>query len=41
MAARPYHHGNLRVELLAQAARTVRERGVAQLALRAPARQAA
>src|SRR5580693_2487140 len=28
MAARPYHHGNLRVELLTQAERTVRERGV-------------
>ncbi len=39
MAARPYHHGNLRVELLTQAERTVRERGVDQLSLRDLARQ--
>jgi AcrR family transcriptional regulator len=36
---RPYHHGNLRAELLQRAARTVRERGVEQLSLRELARQ--
>jgi AcrR family transcriptional regulator len=38
MAERPYHHGNLRTALLEQAARTVRERGVAELSLRELAR---
>src|ERR1700733_3839806 len=35
---RPYHHGNLRPALLAQAERTVRERGVQALSLRELAR---
>jgi AcrR family transcriptional regulator len=35
---RPYHHGNLRTALLAQAERTVRERGVQDLSLRELAR---
>jgi AcrR family transcriptional regulator len=35
---RPYHHGNLRVALLAEAERTVRERGVQDLSLRELAR---
>jgi AcrR family transcriptional regulator len=35
---RPYHHGNLRTALLAQAERTVRERGVQDLSLRQLAR---
>src|ERR1700735_1855890 len=35
---RPYHHGNLRTALLAQAERTVRERGVQELSLRELAR---
>jgi AcrR family transcriptional regulator len=39
MGDRPYHHGNLRAALLAQAERTVRERGVEQLTLRDLARQ--
>src|SRR5258708_6555694 len=34
MTERPYHHGNLRTALLAQAERTVRERGVQALSLR-------
>lgn len=38
MVERPYHHGNLRTALLAQAQRTVRERGVSQLSLRELAR---
>jgi AcrR family transcriptional regulator len=36
---RPYHHGNLREALLAQAERTVRERGVQDLSLRELARE--
>jgi AcrR family transcriptional regulator len=40
MAERPYHHGRLRTELLAQAERTVRERGVEALSLRELAREA-
>ena len=35
---RPYHHGNLRTALLAQAEKTVRERGVQELSLRELAR---
>jgi AcrR family transcriptional regulator len=38
MEMRPYHHGNLRTALLAQAERTVRERGVNELSLRELAR---
>lgn len=38
MNERPYHHGNLRTALLAQAERTVRERGVQDLSLRQLAR---
>jgi|SRR5277367_4925663 len=38
MAARPYHHGNLRTALLAAAERTVRERGAQELSLRELAR---
>lgn len=38
MAERPYHHGNLRTALLAEAERTVRERGVQDLSLRELAR---
>jgi AcrR family transcriptional regulator len=40
MADRPYHHGNLRTALLAEAERTVREQGVDQLSLRQLAREA-
>lgn len=40
MVARPYHHGNLRSELLAAAERTVRERGTRELSLRELAREA-
>jgi len=40
MTERPYHHGNLRTALLAQAERTVRERGVQDLSLRQLAREA-
>src|ERR1700753_4331245 len=40
MAERPYHHGNLRTELLAAAARPVRERGLGALSLRELAREA-
>ena len=40
MTERPYHHGNLRAALLAQAERTVRERGVQELSLRELAREA-
>jgi AcrR family transcriptional regulator len=36
---RPYHHGNLRAALLAQAELTVRERGVQELSLRELARE--
>jgi AcrR family transcriptional regulator len=39
MAARPYHHGNLREALLAQAQQTIRERGVGALSLRELARE--
>ena len=39
MDTRPYHHGNLRTALLAQAERTVRERGVNELSLRELARE--
>jgi len=35
---RPYHHGSLRTALLAQAERTLRERGVQELSLRELAR---
>jgi AcrR family transcriptional regulator len=40
MNGRPYHHGNLRAALLAEAERTVRERGIDELSLRDLARQA-
>jgi AcrR family transcriptional regulator len=40
MAARPYHHGNLREALLDQAQQTLRQRGVAALSLRELAREA-
>src|SRR5258708_1628242 len=39
MTERPYHHGNLRTALLAEAQRTVRERGVQELSLRELARE--
>src|SRR4051795_11540898 len=39
-AQRPYHHGNLRSELLACAERALGEGGLAQLSLRDLARQA-
>jgi AcrR family transcriptional regulator len=39
MAARPYHHGNLRTALLDAAERTLRERGVQALSLRELARE--
>ena len=39
MTERPYHHGSLRTALLAQAERTVRERGVQDLSLRELARE--
>jgi AcrR family transcriptional regulator len=39
MAERPYHHSSLRTALLAQAERTVRERGVQDLSLRELARE--
>jgi AcrR family transcriptional regulator len=39
MTGRPYHHGNLRAALLAQAERTIRERGVHELSLRELARE--
>jgi AcrR family transcriptional regulator len=38
MNGRPYHHGNLRTALLDQAVRSLRERGVQELSLRALAR---
>jgi AcrR family transcriptional regulator len=37
---RPYHHGNLRAALLAEAERTVRDQGIDHLSLRDLARQA-
>jgi AcrR family transcriptional regulator len=37
---RPYHHGNLRAALLAEAERTLRDQGIDQLSLRDLARQA-
>jgi AcrR family transcriptional regulator len=40
MPDRPYHHGRLRAELLAEAERTLREQGVEALSLRDLARQA-
>jgi len=40
MADRPYHHGNLRAALLAEAERTLREQGIEALSLRDLARQA-
>jgi AcrR family transcriptional regulator len=40
MNARPYHHGNLRAALLAEAERTLRDEGIDQLSLRDLARQA-
>jgi len=40
MSERPYHHGNLRAALLAEAERTVRERGSQALSLRELARAA-
>lgn len=40
MDRRPYHHGNLRASLLAEAERTLREQGIDQLSLRDLARQA-
>jgi AcrR family transcriptional regulator len=40
VATRPYHHGNLRSELLEQAERTVSERGAQALSLRELARDA-
>ena len=39
MTERPYHHGNLRTALLAEAERAVRERGVQDLSLRELARE--
>src|SRR6202011_966451 len=39
MNERPYHHGNLRTALLAQAERTVRDHGVQDLSLRELARE--
>jgi AcrR family transcriptional regulator len=39
MRPRPYHHGNLREALLAQAEHTVRERGTQDLSLRELARE--
>jgi AcrR family transcriptional regulator len=40
MTGRPYHHGNLRSTLLAEAERTLREQGLDALSLRDLARQA-
>src|SRR5690348_14709991 len=40
MAARAYHHGNLRTALLEAAEKTLRERGVQALSLRELAREA-
>jgi AcrR family transcriptional regulator len=39
MAQRPYHHGNLRAALLAQAEQTLRDQGLEGLSLRELARQ--
>jgi len=39
LVGRPYHHGNLRTALLAEAERTVRERGVHDVSLRQLARE--
>lgn len=39
MASRPYHHGNLRAELLSAAEQTLREQGADRIALRDLARQ--
>ena len=39
VAERPYHHGNLRAELLEQAEQTLREQGLDGLSLRELARQ--
>jgi AcrR family transcriptional regulator len=39
MASRPYHHGNLRAALLAQAEQNLREHGLERLSLRDLARQ--
>jgi AcrR family transcriptional regulator len=39
VSERPYHHGSLRAALLAQAERTVRERGAGALSLRELARE--
>jgi AcrR family transcriptional regulator len=38
-SGRPYHHGNLRAALLAQAEQTLRERGAQELSLRELARE--
>jgi AcrR family transcriptional regulator len=38
-AARPYHHGNLRTELLERAEETLRDRGAGELSLRELARE--
>jgi AcrR family transcriptional regulator len=40
VSGRPYHHGNLRTALLAEAERTLRDQGIDQLSLRDLARQA-
>jgi AcrR family transcriptional regulator len=40
VSGRPYHHGNLRAALLAEAERTLRDEGIDQLSLRDLARQA-
>jgi AcrR family transcriptional regulator len=40
MNGRPYHHGNLRAALLAEAEQTLRDQGIGQLSLRDLARQA-
>ncbi len=40
MSRQPFHHGNLRAVLLAEAERTLRERGVEELSLRQLAREA-
>jgi AcrR family transcriptional regulator len=40
VSGRPYHHGNLRAVLLAEAERTLRDKGIDHLSLRDLARQA-
>jgi AcrR family transcriptional regulator len=40
VSGRPYHHGNLRAALLAEAERTLRDQGIDQLSLRDLARHA-